>query len=126
MGIATIFAGGTSMFDMIKKSVFAGIGALAMTEDKIQELIDEFVQKGEISEKEGESLVKDLQQALDEQRTKFSNMVNEQVKNVLHELDLVTKNDLTDLEKNLKKEFSKIDKRLGKMEKQMKESEESS
>ena len=113
------------MFDMIKKSVFAGIGALAMTEDKIQELIDEFVQKGEISEKEGESLVKDLQQALDEQRTKFSNMVNEQVKNVLHELDLVTKNDLTDLEKNLKKEFSKIDKRLGKMEKQMKESEES-
>ena len=113
------------MFDMIKKSVFAGIGAIALTEDKVQELIDEFVQKGEISEKEGESLVKDLQKAIDEQRTKFSSMVNEQVKNVLHELDLVTKNDLADLEKGLKKEFSKIDKRLGRMEKQMKEGGES-
>ena len=113
------------MFDMIKKSVFAGIGAIAMTEDKIQELIDEFVQKGEISEKEGESLVKDLQKAIDEQRTKFSSMVNEQVKNVLHELDLVSKDHLDDLEQNLKKEFSKIDKRLGKIEKHMKERGES-
>jgi len=111
------------MFEIMKKSLFAGIGAVAMTEDKIQELIDDFVQKGEISEKEGDSLVKEFRDAVDEQRSKILQTIDERVQSVLHELHLVTRDDITDLEQHLKKDFAKIDRRLAKMEKQLKESD---
>jgi polyhydroxyalkanoate synthesis regulator phasin len=111
------------MFDLVKKSLMAGIGAIAMTEDKVQELIDDFVKKGEISEQEGKSLVQELQHAVDEQRTKITQTIDEQIAKVLKELHLVSKDDLTELQTNLKKEFSKVDRRLAKIEKQLKDNE---
>lgn len=108
------------MLDLLKKSFFAGIGALALTEEKVHEVIDEFVQKGELNQQEGESLLKELQKAIDENKAKFTAMIDEQVKSVMDELNLVTKDDLTEMEKNLKKDFAKLEKRLAKYEKQVK------
>ena len=107
------------MLDVIKKSIFAGIGALALTEEKVQEVIDEFVQKGQISQKEAESLVNEVQKVVDQHKTKLTTMIDEQVKRILDELHLVTKDDLVELEKNLKKDFAKVEKQLAKLEKQM-------
>jgi polyhydroxyalkanoate synthesis regulator phasin len=108
------------MLDLIKKSFFAGIGALALTEEKIHEVIDEFVQKGELSRKEGESLVNELQKVIDENKAKVTAMIDEHVKSLMEELNLVTKDDLTEMEQNLKKDFTKVEKRLAKVEKEMK------
>jgi len=107
------------MLDVIKKSIFAGIGALALTEEKVQEVIDEFVQKGQISQKEAESLVSEVQKVVDHHKTKLTTMIDEQVKRILDELHLVTKDDLAELEKNLKKDFAKVEKHLAKLEKPM-------
>jgi polyhydroxyalkanoate synthesis regulator phasin len=107
------------MLDVIKKSIFAGIGALALTEEKVQEVIDEFVQKGQISQKEAESLVSEVQKVVDQHKTKLTTMIDEQVKRILDELHLVTKDDLVELEKSLKKDFAKVEKQLAKLEKQM-------
>jgi polyhydroxyalkanoate synthesis regulator phasin len=107
------------MLDVIKKSIFAGIGALALTEEKVQEVIDEFVQKGQISQKEAESLVSEVQKVVDQHKTKLTTMIDEQVKRILAELHLVTKDDLVELEKSLKKDFAKVEKQLAKLEKQM-------
>ena len=108
------------MLDLIKKSFFAGIGALALTEEKIHEVIDEFVQKGELSQKEGESLVNELQKVIDENKAKVTAMIDEHVKSLMEELNLVTKDDLAEMEQNLKKDFTKVEKRLAKVEKEMK------
>lgn len=108
------------MFDIIRKSILAGIGAIAMTEEKAQELIDECVRKGELSEKEGETLGHELQKVIESHKTKLTATIDDHVKNVLGELHLVTKDDLTALEQNLKKDFDKIDKRLAKLEKHLK------
>jgi len=106
------------MLELIKKSLFAGIGALAMTEEKVQELINEFVQKGELSQQEGESLVNEFQKIIDENKTKLTTMIDEHVKSLVDELNLVTKNDIAEMEKSLKKDFAKVEKRLAKLEKQ--------
>jgi polyhydroxyalkanoate synthesis regulator phasin len=107
------------MLDVIKKSIFAGIGALALTEEKVQEVIDEFVQKGQISQKEAESLVSEVQKVVDQHKTKLTTMIDEQVKRILDDLHLVTKDDLVELEKSLKKDFAKVEKQFAKLEKQM-------
>jgi polyhydroxyalkanoate synthesis regulator phasin len=108
------------MFDIIRKSIFAGIGAIALTEEKAQEVINEFVQKGELSEKEGETLGHELQKVIDDHKAKLTATIDDHVKKVLGELHLVTKDDLAALEHTLQKDFAKIDKRLAKLEKQLK------
>ncbi len=111
------------MLEVIKKSILAGIGAIALTEEKVKELIDEFVQKGELSQKEGESLVSELQKVIDEHKTKLTTTIDDHIKSFLKELNLVTKPDLTELEKSLKKDFAKLEKLLTKIEKQVKETD---
>lgn len=105
------------MFELIRKSILAGIGALVYTEEKTRELIQEFVQKGELSQKEGETLFQELQHAVDDQKAKITATVEEQVAKILRELNVVTKKDLAELEQTLKKEFTKIEKQLAKLEK---------
>lgn len=105
------------MLDVIRKSILAGVGAIAYTEEKVQELVNEFVQKGEISQKEGESLFHELQQVIDSQRTKLTTTVEEQVTKILKELNLVTKADLTQVEEGMKKEFGRLEKQIAKLEK---------
>jgi polyhydroxyalkanoate synthesis regulator phasin len=106
------------MFELIRKSILAGIGAIAYTEEKTQELIAEFVQKGELTQKEGDSLFHELQHAVDNQKTKITATVEEQVTKILHELNVVTKKDLAELEQTMKKEFTKIEKQIAKLEKE--------
>jgi polyhydroxyalkanoate synthesis regulator phasin len=113
---------GECMLEVIKKSILAGIGALALTEEKVQEVIDEFVQKGQITQKEGESLVNEIQKVIDDHKAKLTTMIDEHVKSLLDGLNLVTKNDLAEMEKNLRKDFAKVEKQLAKLEKQMKTS----
>lgn len=108
------------MFELIKKSIFAGIGALAMTEEKVQEIIDDFVKKGKLTQQEGKSLVDEVQKVIDENKAKLSAIVDERVKYILDELNLVTKDDLAEMEKNFKKDVAMLKKRLTKLEKQMK------
>lgn len=108
------------MFDIIRKSLLIGVGAVAFTEEKIQEIVGEFVKKGEISQKEGDSLLHELQHAIDDHKEKLTSTIDDHVKKLLNEFNLVTKQDLAELEQHLKKELAKIDKRLAKLEKQTK------
>ena len=110
------------MLDIIKKSVLAGIGAIAVTEEKVRELVAEFVQKGEISQKEGETLVSDLQHVLDENKAKLTALIEQQVRKLLNELHLATQHDLAETVKALKKDVAKIEQQVAQLEKQMKSS----
>ena len=89
------------MFDLIKKSIFAGIGAYAATEEKIQELVSDFVEKGKITEQEGKTLLKDLQSAMQENREKISNMVDERITCMMGQLHLATKEDVATISERL-------------------------
>jgi polyhydroxyalkanoate synthesis regulator phasin len=109
------------MFEIIKKSIFAGIGALVVTEEKVQEVIADFVQKGELTQKEGETLINELQKVLQENKAKFTTMIDERVKSIMDDLNIPSKEDLAEMEKNIKKEVSKLDKRLARLEKQLKD-----
>jgi len=45
------------MEDFLRKSFLAGIGLLALTEEKFRKNIESFIEKGEITEKEGKDLL---------------------------------------------------------------------
>ncbi len=108
------------MFDIIKKSVLAGIGMMAITEEKMQGVIDEFVEKGKLTQKEGECLLDEVQKAVRENRQRVSTMIDERVQTIMNELHVLTKEDLKATETSLKEELANIAKRLEKIEEQTK------
>ena len=111
------------MFDLIKKSMLAGIGAVLITEEKVQDLVGDFVEKGKMTQQEGKTLVDELQKMVQENREKLTSTIDERVNCFMKEWNLLTKDDLVDLEKNMKKDLAKVEKRLAKIEKQLKEAD---
>ena len=62
------------MIDMIEKTVLAGIGALALSQKKAEELVEEMKSKLNISEEEGRSLLENLKAAVEENRQKLEDI----------------------------------------------------
>ncbi len=59
-----------SISDDIKKVFLAGIGAAALTFEKSKEIVDELVQKGEITVEQGKALNEELKHNLSKKREK--------------------------------------------------------
>ena len=83
--------------DGIKTILLAGVGAVAFTAEKGQEIIGELVKKGEITMEQGKDLNKDFQRSfkesmdkrginLDELGQKFSKMSEEEIAKVKEQI----------------------------------------
>jgi polyhydroxyalkanoate synthesis regulator phasin len=48
------------MFELLEKLMYAGVGAMAMTEEKAREIVSELEKKGHVTGDEGKKMVKDL------------------------------------------------------------------
>ena len=100
------------MFDMLKKSILAGIGAIAVTEEKTRETIQEFVAKGKLTQQEGETLLGDVQKMIEDNKTKLTTLIDERLNCLMKDLHLVTRDDLTTLEKNINARLTTIQQQI--------------
>ncbi len=91
------------MLDIFKKTLFASVGAVMMTEEKIRETINELVKKGEVSEKEGEGLVRELLQKVENTRTGLEDRVKLQIEKALNSFNVAHKKDILALKRKVKK-----------------------
>jgi len=89
------------MIDLIKKTVLAGIGATVTTKEKIEGLLNEYVEKGKLSANEAKSLadriVEDGKQEFEQAKTDLSHRFND----LLKKSNLATRDELAKLEKRL-------------------------
>lgn len=92
--------------ESVKKAFLVGLGATMLTAEKIKELIDELVERGEISQQDAKGFAEDLKQKAVKERESFEQQLKDQVdhtvKKTLDSLGLVTKKDLDDLREELK------------------------
>ncbi len=99
------------MLDLMKKTVFAGIGMAAMTKEKVEEISRECVAQGQLSEKEGEKFVAELMQRSEESRAELRQQVEKVVENLIQKMELVRNDELKRLENEivaLKEELTKL------------------
>lgn len=59
--------------DGIKKFFLAGVGAVATTAEKSQEIFDNLVQKGELTVEQGKALNQELRHTMEQSRENFKN-----------------------------------------------------
>jgi len=89
------------MFDLIKKSMLAGIGLALKTKDEVEELAGELIKKGKLSEKDGKEFLNDLLKRYDEATSKFEGRVEKSVKDFLKKANIVTTEDLNEIKKEI-------------------------
>jgi polyhydroxyalkanoate synthesis regulator phasin len=84
--------------EIMKKSMAAGIGIIAFTANKAQEFVDDMVERGELTREQGTSIIKEIAQQGEETRKQLSEMMRAEVRKVVDEANIASKDDLKRLE----------------------------
>ena len=100
------------MIETIKKLGLFGIGALALTEEKINEIAKELIDKGEINKEEGKKFVRELIEEQKKQKEEIENRISETVKETFGKAKTETKEDIERLEMRINKLEEEIKKLL--------------
>ena len=98
------------MFELIEKSLLAGIGALSLTRQKSEELISELQKQFNLSEEKGKELFTKLEATARENQQKLEELAREEVRKSCARMGLVTA-----------EEFEKVRQRLLLLEQRLQE-----
>jgi len=96
------------MPDLIRKTLLAGVGLALKTWDEVEDLAKELVDKGKMTEKDGNKFVKDLQKRYEETQKKLEARVEKTVQDFLKKANVVTGDEL----KAVKKEVRELKKMI--------------
>lgn len=86
------------MIDLIKKAVLTGMGAAFLAKEKIDELAKELIDKGKLSEQEGEKLILEMRQRADESKETLIKQTDKMVEAALSRMQLARISDLESLQ----------------------------
>lgn len=90
------------MFEIFKKSLFAGLGLAVVTKSKLESVLEKLVEEGKMSRDEAEKMGKELLESGEKQWTDFEGRLQETVKGFIANMDICKATDLKKLEKKIK------------------------
>ncbi len=90
------------MKELLKNIVYTGIGAAFLTKEKMEELKDDLVKRGKISQDEGRDFVDELVKKTDSIKDSLDLKISKIVEEKIHQFGIVTKDDLLDLQRQVK------------------------
>ncbi|MEA3544270.1 MAG: phasin family protein [Thermodesulfobacteriota bacterium] len=97
------------MLEILEKTLLTGIGAMALTQKKAEELVDDLKKRMNLTEDEGKSLLEKLRDTARDNQNKLEEMAQSEVKKACDRVGVVTT-----------EEFEKLQKKVEKLEKQLK------
>ena len=86
------------MIDLIKKAVLTGMGVASLTKDKIEEFSRELIEKGKLTEQEGEKFVQEMRKRAEESRDALVLQTDKIVEATLNKMQLAKAADLEKLQ----------------------------
>ena len=89
------------MFEMIRKSLLASLGAAVVTKEKVEAATRKWVDEGRISTDEAERLAQDLVENGRKQWEDIQAKVSETVRQTLEGLDIATRKDIDHLSERI-------------------------
>ncbi|MGK7395895.1 MAG: phasin family protein [Candidatus Cyclobacteriaceae bacterium M3_2C_046] len=86
----------------MKKIISTGLGAAILAKNKAQELIDDLVNKGKMTEEEGNKFLNDLKEETDKSKSDFENELRVMMRKILDRMNIASRQDIERLEKRIK------------------------
>lgn len=90
------------MFDLMKKSMLAGIGLALKTWDEVEEMVQDIQKKSEMSESDGRKFLDEARKRYEEAQGKLEKRVETAVNDLLKKTNLVTADELKELKKEIR------------------------
>lgn len=97
------------MFDFFERGFLATVGVLSMSREKTQEFVDELVKRGDINREEGRQLVEQMVRRGQEEQENIRKLTRQEVHNVLRDLNLVTQEDIQQLNEKMDALLKKLE-----------------
>jgi polyhydroxyalkanoate synthesis regulator phasin len=89
------------MLELMKKGLMAGIGAVVLTGEKVQEIVRKLVEEGKISTEEGEKLAQDLVKTGERQWEEISAAISEKTKKWSESTEVVKREEFEQLKERV-------------------------
>ena len=105
--------GPNPMVDMVRKVLLASIGAVALTQEEVEKVINKLIERGEIAEKDGRKLIKDLMERrrkkATEVQTETEDEFQKRMEDVLARMNIASKSDIDSINRKLTTLSKKLD-----------------
>ena len=102
----------STLVEGLRKVLLASLGAVAMTRDEVEGFVNKLVERGELAQKDGEKLVKELRSRVRESRPqvqKVGERVEQGVEEFLNRLNIPSKRDIEELSAKIAQLSARVD-----------------
>ncbi|GBD92621.1 hypothetical protein BMS3Abin05_00193 [bacterium BMS3Abin05] len=97
------------MLDIIKKSIYLGLGGLTVTKEKVTQIVDDLIEKGQLDNSQRSKAVQELLDRVDKERANLHKTIKAAVEKVLNEeIQIATKKDIQEIIKRLEQIEKKL------------------
>jgi len=90
------------MFDIVKKAMFAGVGAAVVTKEKVESTLQDLVEKGKLSADEAKQMTEKIIAEGEKETEQAKNEASRLFTDLLNRAQVVTQDQLTALEKRVR------------------------
>jgi len=111
-----ILKGGGTMSELIKKAMLAGIGAVTVTKEKVEELVDDLIKKGELSKEDRAKFIRELAEKAELQSREVKKWVDERVKVTVSKVKMAKAEEV----EALRKQVDELTEAIAHLEKKLK------
>lgn len=97
------------LYEASRRVLLASIGAIALAQDEIEDFVEKLVERGEIAEKDGKKLVREVIDKRKKDVSKAENELNKRIDEVVERMDVPTKADIDALGDQINELSDKVD-----------------
>ena len=97
------------LFDAVRKVCLAGVGAVALTVEAVEDLVEKLVERGELTEEEGRKLVNDVWSKRKKDAKKAEEELNKRVDELMTRFEIPSKTEFNDLSSKIDALSKKVD-----------------
>ena len=85
------------MLEFVKKAILISSGLASMTAEKIEQAVEEIVNKGELSETQGKEFIRDLKEKSAKAKKEMGERIDKMVEDTLRKLSIPTRKEVEEL-----------------------------
>jgi len=100
---------GGSALGLIRKVLLAGVGAVVLTQEEVEKIINRLVERGELAEQEGKKLFHDVMTKRKKEAKKAEDEMSKQLEELLARMNVPTKSDIDALSAKITALSKKVD-----------------
>ncbi|RKX25836.1 MAG: hypothetical protein DRP47_09150 [Candidatus Zixiibacteriota bacterium] len=92
-----------AMSDIINKAFLAGLGAISISRDKVEGIIDDLVKRGELSQEEKRGMLSELLESVEKRQTELGDFIRKEIRQILESLDIPSREEINKLKEEIER-----------------------